>query len=73
MRCPKGLRSVEQRREEGAVLEVRNLVTRANLVPRVFSLSNIGKREDPGDEVGHAQKRRALGWEIENMVDDFES
>ena len=52
---------MEARRGGGTVFEVRNLVTRANLVPRVFSLYNIGKREDPEDEVGHAQKRRALG------------
>ena len=58
--------TMEPRQGGWAVLEVRSLITRANLVPRVFSLSNIGKQEDPGDEVVHAQKRRALGsrnWE----------
>ena len=41
---------MEPRRGGWAVLEERNLVAGANLVPRVFSLSNIKEREDPGDE-----------------------
>ena len=61
----------------GVVLEVRNLVTRANLVPWVFSLSNIGEREDPEDEVkgrGWSYWEERWGREIENtaeMADDF--
>ena len=40
--------------------------TFTNLVPRVSSLSNIGKREDPGDEVERSLRvGENLGNEIE--------
>ena len=44
-----------------------DLVPGDNLVPRVFSLSNVGEREDPGGE----ETEELWGREIKNMADDF--